>query len=286
MSDCWHELRWIVPVKLTEILGAELSDMGAVGIQEEYLPGEEPEPLQPWEQDRIIEERPLRLLKVWFPVEIEKENLLSSLIERYPSTGTHSWSQINIDDWDSDWKRHFHRLIFSDALVISPPWEAKEGDLVLEPGLAFGTGDHPTTRSCLEAISLWAKEGGSCLDVGCGSGILSLAAAKLGMSAIGIDTDPDAIHSSLENARMNGLSIRFETTPVAELGGMYDIVVANLYAEVLVELAPFILPMVKEKIALAGILSDRAHLVRSAFEPLTLIREQKDGDWISLWYCA
>ena len=105
MSDAWHELQWVVPVKLTEILGAELSELGAIGIQEDYLPGEEPEPLQPWEQNRVIAERPLRILRVWFPLEIAQQDLLSSLLKRYPTTGEYTWSQINSGDWDSDWKK-------------------------------------------------------------------------------------------------------------------------------------------------------------------------------------
>ncbi len=284
MSDTWHELQWIVPVGLTEVLGAELGELGAVGVQEEYLPGEEPEPRQPWEQDRIIEERPLRILRVWFPVECDRDTILTSLLTRYPSTGRHSWSQINSGDWDADWKRHFKRQVLSDRLAVAPPWDAKEGDVILEPGLAFGTGDHPTTYACLEAISLWAKEGASCLDLGCGSGILALAAAKLGMRTTGVDNDLDAVHASIENAKMNGLSVRFESTPISELHGAYDVVVANLYAEVLVALAPSILRLTAGRLALAGILADRVSMVHDAFSSLRIIREKQEGDWISLWY--
>lgn len=284
MSQEWKELSWIIPRELTEILGAELSDLGALGIQEDYLEGEEPPPRQPWEQDKIIEDPPKRFLKVWFSLESEIDEALLMLKKRYPSSGEYSWSLVTEDDWEQDWKQHFSRFVISDRLAVSPPWEAQEGDLVIEPGLAFGTGNHPTTHSCLEAIAKWAVPGESCLDLGCGTGILALAAAKMGMNVLGVDFDPDAIQASQQNAKYNNLKANFNDTPIENLRTPYPLVVANLYAEVLVGLSSSIIPLVGRRLALAGILTDRAHLVKEAYKRLHLVREKQEGDWISLWY--
>ena len=284
MSQEWKELSWTVPRELTEILGAELSDLGALGIQEDYLEGEEPPPRQPWEQDKIIVDPPKRCLKVWFARDIDVDDAILILKNRYPSTGVHSWSMVTEDDWDQDWKQHFTRFVISDRLAVSPPWEAQEGDLVIEPGLAFGTGNHPTTHSCLEAIAKWAVPGESCLDLGCGTGILALAAAKLGMDAMGVDFDPDAIQASQQNAQYNNLQAQFNDTPIEDLCSPYPLVVANLYAEVLIGLSSSIVPLVGRNLALAGILADRAHLVKEAYKRLKLVREKQEGDWVSLWY--
>ena len=284
MSEEWKELAWVVPAHLTEILGAELGDIGAVGIQEDFLPGEEPPPRQPWEEDIEILLPKMRCLRVWFGMDADVEDSVAELQQRYPSTKSLSWSCISADDWDQDWKKHFTRFVVSSSLAVSPPWEAQEGDLVIEPGLAFGTGNHPTTHSCLEAIATWAKKGEKCLDLGCGTGILALAAAKLGMESYGVDCEQDAILASRQNAEFNNLHAVFDNTPIEELTETYPLIVANLYAEVLVNLSPYILPLVSRHLALAGILQDRAHLVKAAFSTLRIIREKQEGDWVSLWF--
>ena len=284
MAEKWLELSWVVPNKLIQILGAELYDLGALGLQEDYLPGEEPPPRQPWETDRIIIEPSKRLLKVWFPLGTDIGHALRSLCAQYPSAGTYSWSILGNEDWDQDWKQHFQREVFSEYLAVAPPWQAQEGDLVIEPGLAFGTGNHPTTHTCLKAIAQWAQPGKKCLDIGCGTGILALAAAKLGMDVYGIDIEADAIHAARENAHHNNLTASFDDTPIEDVSDTYDIVVANLYAEVLVALSAHIIPRVNDKLALAGILHDRAHLVKAAFSEFCLLKEMRDGDWTHLWY--
>jgi ribosomal protein L11 methyltransferase len=136
---------------------------------------------------------------------------------------------------------------------------------VIEPGYAFGTGEHPTTRACLRAVDRYAKPGETLLDVGCGSGILALAGARLGMQARGIDIDPEAVRAAKEAAALNGLDVPFDTTPIERVEGQWDLVVANLFAEVLAALAPEIRRVARGPIAMAGILADRADLVRAAY---------------------
>ena len=284
MATEWKELSWTVPRTLTEIIGAELAELGALGVQEDYLEGEEPPPRQPWEQDRIIVDPEKRCLKVWFDLDCDIDAELVLLRTQYPSTGEYSWSVIAEEDWEHDWQQHFTRFVVSEQLAIAPPWEALSGDVVIEPGLAFGTGNHPTTLSCLEAIATWAKPSETCLDLGCGTGILALAAAKLSMNAWGVDFDPDAIEASQKNAQINQLHARFDATPIEDLKTPSYLVVANLYAEVLIALSPHIIPLVGKYLALAGILADRSHLVKDAFSSLNLIREKQEGDWVSLWY--
>ena len=163
-----------------------------------------------------IVDPPKRCLKVWFSLESDVDEGLVMLKNGILPPKSYSWSVVAEDDWDQDWKQHFTRFVISERLAVSPPWEAQEGDLVIEPGLAFGTGNHPTTHSCLEAIAKWAVPGESCLDLGCGTGILALAAAKLGMDALGVDFDPDAIQASQQNAAYNNLQAQFNDTPIEE----------------------------------------------------------------------
>ena len=151
-------------------------------------------------------------------------------------------------DWATAWQEHFHVLHLGRRLVIKPSWRRhrKTGDQVvidLDPGMAFGTGLHPTTRLCLTALEERADRGplGRVLDVGCGSGILSIAAVRLGGTrALGVDIDPIAVEATVANARHNRVGKRVRawegSVPTGE--GPFDTVLANLIAGVLIEIAP------------------------------------------------
>ncbi len=117
--------------------------------------------------------------------------------------------------------------------------------------------------------------------MGCGSGVLALAAAKLGMRATGLDIEADAVAAARENAALNGLEARFSRSPLSELSGPYELVVANLYAEVLAHLAPELARLSGERLVLAGVLADRAQLVLDAL-PMTVRERRRDGEWICL----
>ena len=148
--------------------------------------------------------------------------------------------------------------------------------------MAFGSGDHPTTRACLAGIARLARPGARCLDVGCGSGVLALAAVRLGMQATGVDTDAEAVRIAQENAERNGLAARFEHTRLEALTGTYELVVANIFAEVLVILAPALIARCGGTMVLAGILADRAAMVEAAFSAMRLVARRQDGEWVSL----
>ena len=286
MSETWAELQWAVPREEFVRLSTILFDLGVEGIQEDFLPGEAPPPRQPWDDGPEPLLPPNVLLRGWWKKEAlpKVQSELQKIGAQNPSLSIPKWLFTSEQDWGGDWKKNFHRHVISDKLAVSPPWEAKPGDLVIEPGIAFGTGEHPTTFSCLEAIAQWAQPNLQCLDVGCGSGILALAACSMGMTAVGIDIEPDAIRSAKQNAIANNLSAQFDTQDIRHLTGCYDIVVANLYAEVLVALSADIIRLCGHRLALAGILFDRHQMVLEAFASLTLIQKKREGDWIGLWF--
>jgi ribosomal protein L11 methyltransferase len=193
-------------------------------------------------------------------------------------------------------------------LVIRPTWRRhrkRSGDVVLslDPGMAFGTGLHPTTRLCLAALETLADEGllaggtggaglggrSRVLDVGCGSGILAIAAGKLGAGELlGVDTDPIAVESTAANARLNGLTrrVRVRRGSVPTNEPPFDLVLANLIASLLVQLAePLRRELVPDgRILASGIFRDREGDVRTAFEAagLTLGRRWVEDDWVAL----
>ena len=285
----WVELQWDVAREQAEVLSGQLFAFGALGVQEDFREGEEPPPLQPWDDPNtpvILPER--MLLKAWWEQEnfAEAQSKVAELASSIEDVGGIIWVPVSQEDWENSWKQHFSRRVFSDQLAISPPWEAQEGDVVIEPGIAFGTGEHPTTASCLEALAVWATlpENRTCLDLGCGSGILAMGAAKLGLDVIGVDIEPQAIVSANANAERNGLKAEFSQTDVADIEEQFDVVVANLFAEVLVALSSDIIRVSKGYLALAGILATKSPMVEEAFSSLELIRRKQEGDWMSLWY--
>ncbi|MDD7569031.1 MAG: 50S ribosomal protein L11 methyltransferase [[Actinobacillus] rossii] len=182
--------------------------------------------------------------------------------------------QIEDKDWEREWMDNFHPMKFGKRLWICPSWrEIPEPDAVnvmLDPGLAFGTGTHPTTALCLEWLDSLDLEGKTVIDFGCGSGILAIAALKLGAkSAVGIDIDPQAILASRNNAEANGVADRLQLflsdDKPADLKA--DVVVANILAGPLKELYPIIsqLPKAQGNLGLSGILASQAQSVCEAY---------------------
>ncbi len=268
-----------MPRKLAGPLGKELMALGALGVQEAHPPGFKPRYRQPWDQGPT--QRPPRqvLLKAWFDQKPPPARLGTLLGSVEPS-----WRECAEEDWSESWKQHFGVLHVSEELVVAPPWDAPPGALVMEPGMAFGTGNHPTTLACLRAVARYARPGHRLLDVGCGTGILALAGAKLGMTAVGVDIDPEAITEARRHADRNGLAaaVSFSVTPIEQVNGSFDLVVANLFAEVLSGMAPELLSRAAGPIALAGILEERAPPVRAAFASRPILEDHTDEGWVSL----
>lgn len=152
-------------------------------------------------------------------------------------------------DWTREWMINFHPLKFGEKLWICPSWreipDLKATNVILDPGLAFGTGKHPTTALCLTWLDSLPLKGKTIIDYGCGSGILAIAALKLGAAkAIGVDIDPQALSATLENAKKNNVSDKLMTCLPEKLHSRekVDVVVANILAGPLKELAPHIKP--------------------------------------------
>jgi len=186
----------------------------------------------------------------------------------------HEIERVEDQDWERSWMDNFQPMRFGRRLWIVPSWhEAPEPDavnLLLDPGLAFGTGTHPTTALCLEWLDGQDLAGDTVLDFGCGSGILAIAALLLGAEqALGTDIDPQALEASRDNATRNGIDpAKFPVYLPAELPQQpADVVVANILAGPLVSLAGQLTSLVKPggRLALSGILAEQAEEVRAAY---------------------
>lgn len=283
----WQELRLVVSTGRKERWSAALHDAGAAGVQEDWLPGEAPAPRQPWDTGPAAPEPERALLRGWFeaPDEAAITASLATLIASDPHCGGAEWAPVEEVDWEASWRESFQPLRISERLVVCPPWQPEPGALLIEPGRGFGTGDHPTTRLALHAVDRLVQPGQTVLDVGAGSGILALAAAKFGARAFGIDIDPEAVRDAIEQAERNGLEVPFDTTPLAEVEGTWDLVLANVHAEMLVRLADDLVARTGDLLVLGGILADREHLVHEAFDHrLNLIERFTDEDWVGLTY--
>lgn len=213
---------------------------------------------------------------------------------------TPQYTEIADENWMNAWKDHYHPIPIGKKLLVLPAWiEQQDMDRVavkIDPSMAFGTGTHPSTQLCLELIESYTRAEKPVIDIGCGSGILSIAAIKLGASrAICVDIDAAAIKSTRENSRANGVDDRVE----AGLGSITDVaaggfsvkhaplVLANILAPILIRLFDDGMANLVEPggmIILAGILAEQAESVRVAGEAkgLVFVEQRQIGDWIAL----
>ena len=205
--------------------------------------------------------------------------------------------QLKAENWAESWKRHFHPLEIGRTLLIKPSWSrrlarAGQATVVLDPGLSFGTGQHPTTSFCLEQIAAQRRPGApqGLLDVGCGSGILAIAAAKLGYApVVAFDFDPDAVRIARENAARNDVSFRLFQGDVTQLKWarreQYDVVCANLTHDLLLSQAQRLTRLTRPDglLVLAGILDKQFAAVQAAYEGLglTLSAVRTEREWRS-----
>lgn len=196
---------------------------------------------------------------------------------------------VEEQNWVQLTQSQFDPIRISDRLWIVPSWhEAPDAgaiNLVLDPGMAFGTGSHPTTRLCLEWLERTVVSGSSVLDYGCGSGILAIAAAKLGASKVaGLDIDPQAVEAACANAERNQVIAQFADS-AEPLAGSYDLVVANILSNPLRVLAPAICSHVKPGggLALSGILAEQAEEIIAIYrEWLPLVVADTREGWVCL----
>jgi len=207
-----------------------------------------------------------------------------------------SIAQVQDEDWAENWKKYYKPQRVGKRLVIRPVWEEYEerpGDLVIsmDPGMAFGTGTHETTRLCMEMIERHFK-GGRALDIGTGSGILAIALAKLGAKEVtAVDIDPIAVKAAGENAARNGLA---DTIHVVEgdlardIGGRFDFICANILADIIISLSPAVPLLLAPGGAFlaSGIIKDREQDVLGALAGLgfALMARREEGEWVALLF--
>ncbi len=211
--------------------------------------------------------------------------------------------EVHEEDWATAWKAHFPVMRLGERMVIKPTWrdyDPAPHDVIiaLDPGMAFGTGLHPTTRLCLIGLEHWDDDGivsgASTLDVGSGSGVLAVAAALLGAGPVrAVDTDPIAVESTLQNAARNDVTVSATQGSLPVEGGPFDLVFANLVASILVQLAAPLAESVRPgdgspgsggRLLASGIFIDREPEVRRAFAAagLRVVHRAHETDWVSL----
>lgn len=255
---------------------------------------------------RVLTGKPVNV-HAYVPIDGKEEEVRRRVAEglwHLSSLGTHFVGElgtrvVNEEDWANAWKEFFHVTHIGKRIVIRPSWRdytPRDGEVVIEldPGMAFGTGLHPTTRMCLEQLESYARPGMRVLDVGTGSGILAIAAAKLGAASVyGIDNSSVAVESATENIAVNGLKDRvsialgtLDEAGAARLAGQFDLVLANIIARVIGSIAPQLAQVLKPGGLLisSGIIEERRH---EAEQPLLaaglqLLAEAKIDDWITL----
>ena len=197
------------------------------------------------------------------------------------------------EDWENNWKAYFRPLPVGEKLLIQPIWEDAidpqgRAVLLLEPGLAFGSGSHATTRLCMQALERVVTPGCTVLDVGCGSGILSVAAMLLGAgSCLGVDIDPMAVKTAQENAERNAVPCNFIHGDLATgVTGQFDVIVSNIVADAIISLAGQIRPRLKPNGTWisSGIIDTREGDVLEALEAngFRVIDRREEEGWVCL----
>ncbi|MEW6719713.1 MAG: 50S ribosomal protein L11 methyltransferase [Thermodesulfobacteriota bacterium] len=279
-----------------------LMDRGSLGMAyDEQLLGAAGDPFDP-----IPPPPKITKLTAYFPWETDLGELKRAFLDFLPvlaesfGRGPEAFlegTEITDTGWAEKWKEHFRARKVGRRLVVKPSWEAfnaAEGEVVLtvDPGQAFGTGTHETTRMCLrfvEEVFERAPYPRRVLDIGTGTGILGIAAARLGAERVlGIDTDPVAVDVARMNSGLNGVGAAFraEGTVLSAIGEEFDLVLANLIAEILIDLSNEIVARCVPDgwIVLSGILKEKSGWVAEEYRAhgASLVEEATDGQWSAL----
>ena len=305
MDGTWIEVRVITKSEALEPVSGIFYSLDCKGVaieDPEDILGREQGPLT-WDfaDINVLEHKgKVAVVKAYFAEEDNIEEILGYVNEKLVEL-----KEMGIDlgeakvehekmyeeDWANTWKKYYKPSKVGEKIVVKPIWEEyeqKEGELVvnLDPGMAFGTGTHETTRMCIQALEKYVKEESTVFDVGCGSGILAIAAAKLGAKlAVGVDLDPVAVESSIENVGYNNLNnIEILHGNLVEvIDGKADIVVANILAEIICILTDDVKRVMKDGgvFITSGIIHDRVDMVCEKLEAtgFEVIEKNRDGEW-------
>lgn len=301
MSD-WTEIKITVPVEEAQTAG-DIANMAVpYGIYIEDYSTLEQEALEIAHIDLIDDEllakdRSKAVIHIYISPEENPAEAVAFLEERYTAENVDFYIEEKAcknSEWENNWKKYFKPMPVGEKLLIRPVWEDEfnaQGRTVLhlEPGLAFGSGTHDTTRLCLEALEKYAGSGKTVLDVGCGSGILSIAAMLLGCeSAQGVDIDALAVKTAAENAVGNGFNepqIKYVQGNLTDkINGKFDIILANIVADIVIRLCEDVKKYMNPGAVFitSGIILPREDEVLAAFERcgLTVTERRESGGWL------
>ena len=246
------------------------------------------------DEDLLRMDRSKAKIHIYIDPQDNIDEAVSFLKERLAAAGISyeiDLSNVREDDWRNNWRRYFKPIPVGEKLLINPSWFTDtdpQGRAVLniDPGLAFGTGKHETTRLCMEALERYVKGGGKVLDMGCGSGILGIAAVLLGAeSALCVDIDELAVKTANENAQVNRVADRFSAIAgdlTEKVTGKFDIVVANIVADAIIALSAHAARFMTDNAVyiVSGIIDTRADDVKAAVaDSYDIIEENTFGGW-------
>ena len=310
----WNQFRLKTTTEAEDIVSSMLADLGIEGVQiEDKIPLTQSDKEQMFVDilPDIPEDDGCAYLTFYLDEDVDKQEMLLKVrqeleeMRSYLNVGecTIEESQTEDVDWVNNWKQYFHQFYIDDILVI-PSWEnveAKDSDKMvihIDPGTAFGTGMHETTQLCIRQLKKYVTEDTEILDVGCGSGILGMLALKFGAKhSVGTDLDPCAIDATYENMDNNGISRDqyevmigniIDDKAVQDKVGYekYDIVAANILADVLVPLTPVIIHQMKKGgiYIMSGIIEDKEDVVVEAVKEagLEVLEVNHQGEWVSV----
>ena len=310
----WNQFRLKTTTEAEDIVSSMLADLGIEGVQiEDKIPLTQSDKEQMFVDilPDIPEDDGCAYLTFYLDEDVDKQEMLLKVrqeleeMRSYLNVGecTIEESQTEDVDWVNNWKQYFHQFYIDDILVI-PSWEnveAKDSDKMvihIDPGTAFGTGMHETTQLCIRQLKKYVTEDTDILDVGCGSGILGMLALKFGAKhSVGTDLDPCAIDATYENMDNNGISRDqyevmigniIDDKAVQDKVGYekYDIVAANILADVLVPLTPVIIHQMKKGgiYITSGIIEDKEDVVVEAVKEagLEVLEVNHQGEWVSV----
>lgn len=310
----WRKVSLVTTTEAVDLISCLFDELGFEGIQiEDHVPLSEEEKksmyidivpdLGPDDGTAVISsyvdmELDVKELEEKIQAGLDELALFTDLGERKLSMEV-----TDDEDWINNWKAYFKPFRVTEDIVIKPTWETldevREGDIVvdIDPGTAFGTGSHETTKLCIQGMEEYLHEESKVLDIGCGSGILSIIALKLGAkSAVGTDIDPIAVAVAKENAQVNGIeedrytvyegNLIDDEKLQKEVGlGSYDVVVANILADVIIPLSGEVAKFMKEDAIFisSGIIDMKKDeveeaLVKNGFE---ILKINQMGDWFS-----
>lgn len=300
----WTEIKIIVPVERVDETGAIASMTVPYGIYIEDYSNLEEEAMEIAkidliDEDLLAKDRSLGIVHIYISPEENPQEAISFIKERLESENisfTIELANCAREDWENNWKQYFKPIKVGNKLLIRPIWiDDYESDgrvvLNLEPGIAFGTGTHETTRLCLESLENYITNNTHMLDVGCGSGILSVAGMLLGARDVtGVDIDKLAVKVAIENGKLNSLNYPEFNMIVGNLtdrvNGKYNVVTANIVADAIIMLTPDIKNFLSDGAVyiVSGIIDIREDEVLSCLceNGFTVINRRTENGWVCL----